>query len=458
MYILKFLIIIIEAFLSLKTLGNIFVTFFGNKNELTITNNIKTIKLLNLTDSNKKENIIKLAIYCDSLKNGGIARNTAILINLLSDIKIFDLYLLTDEINNNEYKISNNVKRINISFNSNILGMKLVKNKINIFIYQSYDKKILDKLKKIKKLKIILYNHSCFLIWIYINDKYITKYFYNEYKKSNFVISIVPFENDFVFKKWGINSIYMDNFLTYDYDKIIPSDLSEKHILMIGRGSDELKRFDLGIIAMKSIIKDIPESQMFIISKDQGFNYIKKLINSLYLEKFINFVGNTSSPDIYFKSASLHIFPSIAEAFPMVLSETKMYGIPNILVGIDYVSNINGGVVIIYDDSPETIAKISIKILNNLEYRKKLSKEARKSMKKFNNNNLFKKWVKLLISINNENYNYQECFHNERKIPDNQSLYILNKQINLLRRRLPRLNKLNINDILNLSFIQNINT
>lgn len=250
---------------------------------------------------------------------------------------------------------------------------------------------------------------------------------------------------------------YLNYFITYDYDKVIQSDLSTKIILMVGRGSDEYKRFDLGIIALKLIIKDIPESKMFIISNDGNQNYIKQLVKSLFLEKVINFVGYTSIPEIYFKNSRLNFFPSIAEAFPMVLSETKMYGIPNILVGIDYVSNIKGGSIIIYDDNPESIAKYAINILNNEEYKKKLSKEARRSMKKFNNNNLFRKWVRLLISINKQNIDYKNLYSNKRKLPDNESLYILEKQIYLLRRRKQKLKNININDILNLSYIQNIN-
>jgi hypothetical protein len=43
----------------------------------------------------------------------------------------------------------------------------------------------------------------------------------------------------------------MNNFLTYDYNKVIQSDLTSKAILMIGRGNDKNKRFELGIFAMK---------------------------------------------------------------------------------------------------------------------------------------------------------------------------------------------------------------
>ncbi len=58
----------------------------------------------------------------------------------------------------------------------------------------------------------------------------------------------------------------MNNFITFEYKKVIPSNLSSKTILMIGRGSDRLKRFELGIKAMKYITYEIPDCQMKIIS------------------------------------------------------------------------------------------------------------------------------------------------------------------------------------------------
>lgn len=59
------------------------------------------------------------------------------------------------------------------------------------------------------------------------------------------MVSIVPFENDYIFKKWGINSILMNNFITYDYKNIISSNLSSKTILMIGRADAKKKDFIL---------------------------------------------------------------------------------------------------------------------------------------------------------------------------------------------------------------------
>ena len=58
----------------------------------------------------------------------------------------------------------------------------------------------------------------------------------------------------------------MNNFITYEYYSVNISNLSSKTIIMIGRASDKLKRFNLGIQAMEYIIKDIPLCLMKIIS------------------------------------------------------------------------------------------------------------------------------------------------------------------------------------------------
>ena len=156
----------------------------------------------------------------------------------------------------------------------------------------------------------------------------------------------------------------MNNFVAYDYKAIKPSDLSSKTILMIGRGSDPFKRFELGINAMEHIIKEIPDAEMKIISKTTHIQNLQKLIKRLNLSNNIKFVGYTSDPSSYYKNASLHLFPTLAEAFPNILSETLIYGIPNILTGLDYVSTSKGGTIIIYDDSSITLAKEAINLYN----------------------------------------------------------------------------------------------
>ena len=249
----------------------------------------------------------------------------------------------------------------------------------------------------------------------------------------------------------------MNNFITYEYNSVIPSDLSSKTILMIGRGNDKLKRFELGIEAMKHIIKEIPDCEMKVISNLDYVDYLKQLTIFLNLQNNIKFVGYTSMPEIYFKNASLHIFPSISESFGLALSETKIFGIPTILVGLDYMSIVKGGTVIIYDDNSKTIAQKAIIILKNETLRKKLGKDARKSMKKFENKMLLKKWIKLILSIYNGNIYYEKLKEQEKKISEEEAIIILKNQVELLKSRIPNFNNITIENLLNFTFMENLN-
>jgi glycosyltransferase involved in cell wall biosynthesis len=237
----------------------------------------------------------------------------------------------------------------------------------------------------------------------------------------------------------------MTNFITYKYNSVIPSNLLSNTILMIGRGKNKFKRFNLGISAMEYIIKENSLYEMKIISNLNGTIDLQNIIHNLNLEHQIKFVGYSLIPEVYFKNSSLHIFPTISESFGLVLSETKIYGIPNILIGLDYVQISRGGTIILYDDSPETLAKESIKIIENINYRKNLGRNARINMKKFNNELLFYNWIKLILSIYNGDDFYNKIKIQENLVNETQLIKSLNNQIKLLKKRNTHFCEISIN-------------
>ena len=405
----------------------------------------------NLSLVNKLKNKIKIGIYSTSLKYGGTERITSILLNYFYNIYIFNVCLLTRKNKeDNEYLIPNNIKRFIIKDNQTITLIRQTKKlKIEILIYQFANYHEITILNELKNIKILYYNHFSFFYWVYFNFKKF-KILYSQYRNSKYIISLIHLENDYLFKKWGINSIFMNNFITYEYNLIIPSYISSNIILMIGRIHDKFKRFDLGVQAMEYIIQEIKESEMRIISKSDGINDLDFLIKNINMNNYIRFVGYSSLPDIHYKNASLHIFPTVSEAFPMVLCETKIYGIPNILLGLDYVSVAKGGTIIIYDDNPESLAKEAILLLKNNKIKEQLSKEARSSMKKYNNQLLFNDWINLIISIyKGENY-YQELNNKNNISSEKNAIRIINNQVRLLKKRLPNFNNISFNKFIDL--------
>ena len=373
-----------------------------------------------------------MAYYCHSIKNGGVERIVALLINKLSDEKIFKQYLVTDlEHLDGEYIIPNNTVRLSLKEQNMTLFEIIKREQIDILIYNFYKAKEMLELTKLNRTKTIFFNHSSIFYWIYrgiINFNYT---FYSLYKKCKYVISLIPFENDFLFKKWGINSILMENLNTYEYDSVFPSNLKGNNIIMAGRGNDNFKRFDLGIKAMINIIKEIPTALMNIISTP--VLKLAQLITNFKLNDNVKFTGYLKDPSIYYNNSSLHILPSLSESYSMVLAEAKIFGIPSIICGLDFLVLSKGGTVILYDDDPDIIAKEGIKILKNDRYRKKLGQEARKSMKKRKNEYIVKKWIDLLSAVYNGEKYYNKV---AEPISENEINLILNKQLSLMKKRM----------------------
>ena len=421
--VIKLLIIILIVLIIIK--------YFNNKFDLNkyIFNYQKE---LSITFPFKIRNKIRLGIYTFCMKNGGRARIATMLINFLYKFKLFNIYLYTQKNKENaEYKYPQIIKRIVIN-NNNIT--KIFKNNIDILIFHLNGYKAIKTFNNYNKIKVIYYIHNSIFKFLYLNDTYF-RLLYKEYTKSNYIISLISFENDFLFKKWGINSILMDSFITYNYKRIIPSDVSSKIILMIGRGNDKNKRFEIGIRSVEYIALVIRNFELKIISEIYDFKYLINLIDNLNLINNIKIEGFKEFSDIFFKNASLHFFPSNSESFGLVLCETKIYGIPNILLGIDYISIARNGTIIIYDDSPESLAKEALYILSNNKYREYLGKEARRNMEKYNNEILTQKWIKLIIYIFKDDSYYQKLNKQQKKITDKEGLLILNRQNHILKNR-----------------------
>ena len=150
-------------------------------------------------------NKINIAIYANSIKNGGVERQTTLILNNFCKVRIFNLYLFTRKNKEkDEYIIDKSIKRIIIKNN---LIQALKQNNIDILIYQFYIAKEIVELNKLNKTKTIFINRSCFLHWIYYELYYFFKTVYKAYKKSRYVISLIPFENDY--RSLHLISIYL---------------------------------------------------------------------------------------------------------------------------------------------------------------------------------------------------------------------------------------------------------
>jgi hypothetical protein len=196
--IIFFISIILKIGYQKKKLKKYYLDIHKNYDKLNDNLNLTFFKNI------KKESKINIAIYGYCIKNGGRARITSLLINYLHKISIFNIILFTvGNIEKEEYLIPNNIKRFTIKNN---LFKIINKNKINILIYELDDIEEIIKLNNyanINVINVIFYQHSSSFDWLYKNyTKF--KLIYKAFSLSKYIISIVPFDSDYLFYKCSL--------------------------------------------------------------------------------------------------------------------------------------------------------------------------------------------------------------------------------------------------------------
>ena len=76
-------------------------------------------------------------------------------------------------------------------------------------------------------------------------------------------------------------------------------------------------------------------------------------------------------------------------------------------------------------------------------------------MKKFNNNKLIIKWIKLILSVNKGEYHYNTLRKQDKKMNKKDAIKIIRNQIKLLKLRNIKLKKLKEKQFENFTFMMN---
>ena len=121
-----------------------------------------------------------------------------------------------------------------------------------------------------------------------------------------------------------------------------------------------------------------------------------------------------------FLNSSVLLFTSLCEAFPMAMNEGKAHGLPVVAFNIPFSPPFQSGVITVPHLDVISLAKETIKLLNNYNYRKRKGEESKLSLNKFTNEGTVKLWEKLFDSLANGKYsNFQkeidDKYYNEKK-------------------------------------------
>lgn len=185
----------------------------------------------------------------------------------------------------------------------------------------------------------------------------------------------------------------------------IPGTLTARRAICVGRLEWE-KGIDRLIDVWQRVHTKHPDWILDIYGEGTLREQLQNEIIAQNSETYIHLKGTCSNITTEYLNSSILILTSRYEGFPMVLLEAMACGIPCIAYNCPFgpqsiITNAQDGFLIDENDKDKMIEKISY-LIENEQIRKEIGKNARKSIQKYSQKNIMKKWNDLFNSLINE--------------------------------------------------------
>ena len=432
---------------------------YNLRNDMNNNSSSANNKIGNITKINEEKNRkIGLAFIYSTLYSNGIARFITVTSKYLLRTGRYNIFFITDKPYYKEFSYEPEIKRF-IAHNNYTLMRNISKyEKIDIVVLQNVCSTSVVNFHKKLGQKVICIYHGVFMSAMYSSS--VTSYkFWDQFDSCDSFIFISP-DDYFFYKKLGFkNAIFMPNLYTFEPSEVKSSNLTNHNILILGRLNDLIKGVKYAVQAMQYIVKEVPDATLYLVSSDSRVQFLKNLTRDLNLTNNIIFSGNTYNLTELFGNCSVHMYTSLSEAFPMALNEGKAHGMPVVGFKVPYSIPYQQGFIGVDIFDVKGLARETIKLLKDYDYRKRKGKEAKKSLKILKNNDTVQLWGRLvdsLLSNDREDYRrFQEemekKYYNETRAREH-----LESQFNILVKHEINLTCHSFDNFTDINYIKNI--
>ena len=391
---------------------------FINNNISKMENNLISDSVQNVTEKNENTETkrkLGIAFIYSSMLSNGISRFLQLTGNALIETGRYDVYFITGEVSSKDLKFHKDIKRFigeknytkirNISqqYKIDFFILNNVIGKSNVNFYRSLGAKVIG----------IFHGNYMSAMFMDVINIYRNKKLFDYYDSFVFIGSDdYYFYNRLQFK----NHIFIPNLYTFEPSEVPSSNLSSHNLIILGRLNDKIKGSIYAIKAMSLIVKEVPDASLYFITSDSRIQYIKDLIIKYNLQKSVQILYYIENISEYFLKSSVHLYPSLSEAFPMTMNEGKAHGLPIVAFDVPISNPYQKGVINVDSLDYAALANESIKLLKDFNYRKKMGELSKMSLNMFKNNETIKYWERMFYALIDDKDNKTKFRELQREI------------------------------------------
>ena len=313
----------------------------------------------------------------------------------------YSIIFLTKSPVDKELAYNKNITRLNAYYDRRLIENAIKNENINYLIVNDAISEAEIKWLKSLGVKLIGVSDNIFTS----NTVKTTKNLRNAVLYDAFVQDSIDDFN--TFKKLNINkNMFIPNI--YDTTKTKLSSLNNHNIMLLGKLKDDYTGVISSINAMASIVKQVPDAKLNIISPDSQTLQINQLIKKLDLNKNIVFVPFDTKISYYCTQSSIFIYSSLIPDSPNALNEAMDHGLPCIISN-DIANTLfsEEGIIKVDMTKEKDLASEVTKLLKDSKYKNKIGIAAKVSLEKINDEAV-SFWDKLFISLKSGEKDFQK--------------------------------------------------
>lgn len=174
------------------------------------------------------------------------------------------------------------------------------------------------------------------------------------------------------------------------------------NLLWVGRLCEQ-KQPQSALAAFALAEKVWPNITLTMVGGDiKGIKSLQKEARRLDVLEKVEFVAEQPDINDYWKRADIHLLTSICESFCLVWAEAKAAGIPTVMFEMPYLelAEDKRGYIAVEQRDVRALADAIIKLANDSELRLRMGCDAKESLTPFNDEAVWKSWVRVFEGIN----------------------------------------------------------
>jgi len=365
-----------------------------------------------------KHKIKNIALYFPHYIQGGVERVISLQIPIFKQIadKVF---LITDYIDENEYELPPDVKRIVIDPNCEakryeVFSQVLTENSIDLIIYHALSSRslIFDILLfKLLNVKVVGLRHELtYQTFGVLDDK--PSYYHKIYRNLDKLVVLARTEEVY-FNIMGCNPVYIPNIVQFSNKPKVTG--ASKIIIWLGRFHQNQKNYFDPVIIISKVVKKFPDVRLLMLGREEeigSYDRINKYAEDNGLSNNIMILGSVSNVEKYYSQSSIHLMTSSYETFPMVMIESKSFGLPLVTYSMPYLELLRngGGFIEVEQGNTDAAADALILLLQDRSLWCKFSNESYKSLEYFKSFNQYLAWKKVVYEVSHNSKNNFDLF------------------------------------------------